>query len=459
MAGQRVLLVLDNAAGTAQVAPLLPGGEACLVLVTSRRHLADLPGVVVPMLVEAMPPDQAQTMFVRLAPRAAEPAARELVRLAGNLPLAISLLARVYARHRSWTLTDLIRETKASLLTLTAEKDTVAAAFEVSYRYMPTGRQQFFRRLSLHPGTTVDAYAAAALADVSLREAGIHLDALHGECLLTEPSYRRYGMHDLIRRYARDRAAVGHSTDREGSLRRLLAYYQHAAAVADIHLARITRATTALHGVTSPPIAVPDLPHYTRALSWVRTERATLFACLEHATRTGQHARVVGLTVAVAALLREDGPWTDAIARHTTSAQAARHRGDRQGEASALNELGDALFLSGDFRPATEVQEKALSIYRDLGDQQGQANALSDLGGLRELTGDRRGTADLKEALSICRALGDRRGEAWALDWTGYARRLTGDLAGATGPLAETLRIYRDLDFGAGQACASPGPG
>jgi tetratricopeptide (TPR) repeat protein len=393
-------------------------------------------------------------MFLRLAPRAAESAAAlELVRLAGNLPLAISLLARVYARHPSWTLTDLTRETKASLLTLMAEKDSVAAAFEVSYRYLTPSRQQFFRRLSLHPGSTIDAYAAAALADVSLPEAGIHLDALHGECLLTEPGYRRYGMHDLIRRYAQDRAAADRSTDRELGLHRLLDYYQHTAAMADSHMARQSRARSALPALASPPIAVPDLPDHSRALSWVRAERASLLACLDHATRTGQHARVVALTSAIAALLRRDGPWTDAIARHTTAVQATRHLGDRQGEASALNDLGDALYLSGDFRGAAKVQEKALSIYRALGDRQGQANALSDLGGLRELTGDRRGAADLEEALSICRDLGDRVGQAWTLDWTGYSRRHAGDLAGATGPLAQALSIYRELGHRYGQAC------
>ena len=173
MAGQRAVLVLDNAASSTQVAPLVPGGEGCLVLVTSRRHLGDLPGMVVPVLLGVLPPDKAQDMFVRLAPRAAtEPAAnvRELVCLGGFLPLAISLLARVYAKHPSWTLDDLTRETRASLLTLTAETDSVAAAFDVSYRYLAPGQQQFFRRLGLHPGTTIDAYAAAALASIPLPE-------------------------------------------------------------------------------------------------------------------------------------------------------------------------------------------------------------------------------------------------------------------------------------------------
>lgn len=232
MAGQRTVLVLDNAAGSDQVAPLLPGDEDCLVLVTSRRYLGDLPGTAVPVLLQVLSSEEAREMFVRLVPRAVgpDPAVAELVQLAGFLPLAISLLARVYARHPSWTLADLAAETRASMLTLAAEKDSVAAAFEVSYRHLDPDHRKFFQRLGLHPGTTIDGYAAAALAGTGLREAARYLDVLHGEGLLTEAGYHRYGMHDLIRRYVRDHAAADPVPDRQQALDRLLDYYQHAAA-------------------------------------------------------------------------------------------------------------------------------------------------------------------------------------------------------------------------------------
>ncbi len=457
MAGQRALLVLDNAAGTAQVAPLLPGAAGCLVLVTSRRHLGDLPGAVVPVQVDALPPDRAQEMFVRLAPSAAtEPVAAvaELARLAGCLPLAISLLARVYARHPSWTLADLTRETRASLLTLTAENDSVAAAFEVSYRYLDPGQQQVFRHLGLHPGTTTDAYSTAALVGVSLDEADELLEALHGEGLLAEPGYRRYGMHDLIRRYARGLAATDPAADREKAVERLLEYYQHTAAIAEALLARQSRTRPAAAAPTAPPPAVPDLPDGMLALAWARAERANLLACLEHVTRAGQHSRVIALTAAIATLLRQDGPWTDAITHHSTAVQAAQHVGDRLGQANALNDLGAVRSLTGDFLGAAEALEEALGIYRDLGDRQGQANALNDLGVMRQ-TGDYRGAAEaLEEALGIYRDLGDRHGQANALNYMGVVRCMTGHFPLAAETLEEALGIYRELRDRVGQAKA-----
>jgi tetratricopeptide (TPR) repeat protein len=458
IAGERALIVLDNAASSDQVAPLLPGGENCLVLVTSRRSLADLPGAVTPVPVEVLPPGQAEDMFARLAPRAAADPAEmvaDLVRLAGYLPLAISLLARLYARHPAWGLADLIRETETRLLTLSAEKDSVAAAFELSYRHLDPGRQRFFRRLGLHPGTTVDVFAAAALAGVSPDEADDHLDCLHREALLTETGHRRYGMHDLVRRYARDLAAGDPAAERGMGLELLLDYYQHTAASAEALLARKVRTAPASAAPVAPPAAVPDLPDRPAALSWARTERPNLLACLDHVTRAAQHARVVALTAALAAMLRQDGPWTEAMVRHATAIAAARHLGDLLSMANALDELGIVRRLTGDYLGAARAQQQALDIYRDLGDRQGEANALDDLGTLRTLTDDYQQAVEaLEAALAVYRELGDREGQADALVHLGVVRRLTRDHRAAARAQEEALDIYRDLGDQRGQATA-----
>jgi len=395
-----MLLVLDNAASSGQVAPLLPGDAECLVLVTSRRHLGDLPGAVTPVLLDVLTSAQAAQMFTRLAPRAAGSPGEvaEVVQLAGLLPLAISLLARLFARHQSWALADLAAETRASLLTLAAEHESIAAAFEMSYRHLDTARQQMFRLLGLHPGATIEAYAAAALAGASLNEAAGLLDSLHGEGLLTEVGHRRYGMHDLLRCYARDHATAAPADSSQRAVERLLDYYQHTAGAAEALLARQSRARPA---TTAAPAAVPRLPDRERALAWARAERGNLLACLDHATRAGQHARVVALTAAltaaVATLLRQDGPWADAITRHDTAVRAARQLGDQQGEAGAHSDLGTVRRLTADCRGAAAAAEAALAIYRDLNDRQGQSDVLSALGALWRMTGDYPGAAEAAE--------------------------------------------------------------
>jgi tetratricopeptide (TPR) repeat protein/transcriptional regulator with XRE-family HTH domain len=495
--GRRMLLILDNATDSIQVAPLLPGGTGCLVLVTSRRHLGDLPGVIVPIVLAGLSTTHATDMFLQLVPRAASgpsEEAEELVRLAGYLPLAISLLARVYARHPSWTLADLTRETKASLLSLKAEKRSFAGALEVSYQYLIPSQQEFFRRLALHPGTAIDAYVAAALADVGLGEAAEYLEALHGEGLLTEVGHRRYGMHDLIRRYARDRAQADPTVHREQALERLMNYYLYTAALTETMLARQPR-TSPASIMLAPPAAVPPILDSTQALSWVRAERSNLLASLDYATRVGQHGRVIAFTDALAALLRQDGPWTEAITRHTAAVEAARNRGEqlseaialghlgdvrrlagdyhgaveatraaldifrdlgnRIGEANALTDLGSALYFLDDYAEATKCQETALGIYRNLNVPVGQGNALAELGAVRTVTGDYPGATDaLETALGILEDCGNEVGQANALNFLGVVRRLTGNFAGAVEALKEALGIFRELGNLGGEANA-----
>jgi tetratricopeptide (TPR) repeat protein/transcriptional regulator with XRE-family HTH domain len=460
MAGQRAVLVLDNAASSAQVTPLLPGGGSSLVLITSRRHLADLPGAVVPVLVGTLPPAQARAMFRQLAPRQAGADAAlvdELAGLAGNLPLAVSLLARLHARHPSWTLADLIAETRGSLLTLSAEHDSIAAAFDVSWRYLDAARQRLLALLGLHPGPDADAYASAALAGVPVALARQMLDDLHREGLLIETGHRRYRMHDLIRSYALGQArAIMTADEREAALGRLVGYYTRTAARADALTVSRVRATPPRE---PQPVAAgsewPDLGGGAAALTWTRAERPNLLACLDHVTGTGQAAKVVALTAVLGGLLRRDGPWAEAVTRHAVAAQAARSVDDRPDLADALLRLGTAQGLAGNYQDAIGTLAAALGVYRDLTDRVGQAGALLELGHVEMLTDDYQSAADsIGQGLEIYRAADDKPGQAGALILLGGVRRRSDDFAGAAIALSQGLDICAALGDRAGQAHA-----
>ncbi|SNY23535.1 AfsR/SARP family transcriptional regulator [Paractinoplanes atraurantiacus] len=470
MAERRTVIVLDDAAGSDQVIPLLPAGSTCLVLITSRRFLGDLPGDAVPVSLDVLTADEAGTMFRRLAPaRPDDPA--ELVAACGHLPLAVALLARLLRRHPGWTVADLLRETHERLLDATAEHASIAAAFDLSYRHLPATRQRLFRLLARHPGTDFEPYAVAALAELPVAAALAELDALHADNLLTEMGRRRYTMHDLIRSYGQrlaepDAAALG----------RLLDFYAATANAADARLARLTR--------PGPPPA--PLPEDLDPLAWLRAERANLTACLAVAEKPGQ---IVSLTAGMAELLRRDGPWSEALTRHAAAVAVASgleranalvdlatvrrltgdypgavrdarealsgygSMGDRLGGANALTVLAKALSREAGYLESMPVIARALGAYRTLGDRHGEAGALVELAIARGMTSDFHGARQLLgQALARYRSLGDRPGEAYALRILGVAHGRVGDFTGARQLLTEALELYRRLGARLGEA-------
>jgi tetratricopeptide (TPR) repeat protein len=459
LAGQRLLLVLDDAANSEQVLPLLPGSGGSLVLVTSRRHLSALEDATAVSL-DTLPPDEAAGLLVRLAGRAglspANPGVREIVRLCGFLPLAVGMVARQLHHHPVWSVAGRAAELAAArdrLELMATENLSVAVAFDLSYADLTADQQRLFRRLGLHPGADVDGYAAAALDGTDVEAARRGLEALYDQYLLAEPAQGRYRMHDLIREHARALAGrADPDRDRQDATARLLDYYQHAATRADALIGRQARPAPAF--ADGPvPAAVPVLAGREQALAWARAERAGLLACLDHATDTGQNARVIALTAGLAGLLRSDGPWAEAITLHEAALQAARHLGDRLGQAGALNYLGDLRRLTGEYPPAAQAQEQALGIYRDLGNRLGQANALLELGTVRRLTGQYPAAAQvLEQALGLYRELGNRLGQANAQSQFGTVRRLTGEYPAAAQAQEQALGLYRDLGHRGGEA-------
>jgi tetratricopeptide (TPR) repeat protein/transcriptional regulator with XRE-family HTH domain len=452
LAGRQLLLVLDDAASSEQIRPLLPGAAGSLVLVTSRRRLTALDDAQT-ISLDALPPGEAAGLLVRLAVRPglspADPGVGEIIRLCGYLPLAIGMAARQLYHHPAWTLAGLAAELAAAvdrLELLVTENLSVAAAFDLSYDDLAPEQQRLFRRLALHPGTDIDRYAAAALDGTDPAGARRSLEALYEQYLLTEPAPGWYRMHDLIREHARTLTSrLDPADDREQATGRLLDYYQQAAAHADALLARQARSVPT-PAADAAPAAVPVLANQEQALARARAERTSLVACLDQATAAGQHARVIALTAGLAGLLRYDGPWDEAITRHAAAVQTARQLGDRPGQAYALTNLGDVRHLTGDYPGALRDLQEALGITQDLGDRLGRFNALTWLGAVRRLTGDYPGAVrDLQEALGICRDLGHQRGQAIALTYLGEVRRLTGDFPGAARDLQEALGICSDL--------------
>ena len=131
-------------------------------------------------------------MFTRLtSPLDATPdRVKEVVSLAGFLPLAISLLARLFDQHQSWSLANLADETKARLLDVTAESRSIYAAFEVSYQFLDRGASELLRLLGVHPGAaTDDSRQPRASRHQPERGTAGHLEALyrrsaHRDCVL-----------------------------------------------------------------------------------------------------------------------------------------------------------------------------------------------------------------------------------------------------------------------------------
>ncbi|HYB85578.1 MAG TPA: tetratricopeptide repeat protein [Streptosporangiaceae bacterium] len=465
LAGQRMLVMLDNARDVDQVRPILPGPGGCLTLITSRRRLADLEEAV-PLTLETLSSGQAAQLFTGLAPASsAEPEAVDsLVRRCGCLPLAIRLLAARLRHHPSWTVADLVaalEESEDVLEEFHAGSVSAAAAFDLSYRDLPADQQRLFRSLGLHPGPDIDARAAAAMAGTGLAPARRMLDALYDNHLVEETARGRYAMHDLLRAYARALAAEDPDGDRDGPVGRLLDYYLHAARAADRHLS--ARADAPAPGGDQAGL-VPAFPTRDRALAWMRAERLNLQACVERAAATARYSEAIGIAEAMSGFLYDEGYWDQARAIYQTAAVAGKAAGERPdvagalanlgaGQAKALTYRGSVQYVIGDYRAATDTLTRALRLFRGLSDPAGHAEVLLRLAAVQMDTGDYpAAAATLAEALPLYRDLGDRPGQAATLGHLGVAAYETGDYPAAAGALNEALTRYRELGDGVGQA-------
>ena len=459
LAGKKILLVLDDAAGHEQVRPLLPGTAGSLVLITSRLRLTALEDTPT-ISLDTLPPAEAGELLARLAGRpdlgSGTGAAGQITRLCGYLPLAIGMLARQLSHHPAWTAASLAADlamARGRLAVMHAENLSVAGAFDLSYNDLTAGQQRLFHRLGLHPGPDIDACAAAALGGADLATTIRHLDDLYDQHLLTEPALGRYRLHDLLREHARTLAAAEEPATRDAATGRLLDYYLDTAAAANRFVARGTWAD--LPPITYPPQAAPELRTRDEALAWLTSELANMHACTEYAASHAQPVHAVWIPAQLSQFLRTQGHWDRGYTLHQIAATISRITGDVPGQAAALTDLGNAQYDIGQFLAATASLTEALMLYRELSDQVRQADVLTYLGVVQISINDYPAAIEsFTGARALSRDVSYKYGQASALSFFAIVLLLMADFPSATASGAEALALYRDLGDRAGQAKA-----
>ncbi|UVS76737.1 Regulatory protein AfsR [Actinokineospora sp. UTMC 2448] len=482
LAGRRVLVVLDDARDAEQVRPLLPGGGTSLALVTSRRRLD---GLVVDgarlLVLDILSAGAAERVLEHVAGPARgadEAVARSrLVELCGYLPLALRIAGARLAVRPQWTVEDLVAEladerTRLAGLGLPDETG-VRAALDVTLRGLDSAQAGTLGMLGVFPGQWFDVYAVAALCGVPVAEARARLHALAEAFLVVETRADVFGMHDLVRLFARDLAG-----DSLTPLRALLRYYT---VVTDAARRQLRCVADGLNPAADP-VPRPELSDRAAALEWFEREWPNLLACLAAGAEAGCHdlvwrlacfageyrrvrqrrddwewlvdvgldsARAVGdgrgevlLLLSRMVMASRFGLAPEHFADAERAVKIAIDLGDPQILAMAYNGLSSAHFSSRRYPEALDGYERALVLAREAGNRVTEGNLLNNIAQVHlNLDDPGAAMAPQRAAVAVYREVGDLGSVGLALANLAELEHLIGDYAAAEADAREAVSL------------------
>lgn len=216
--GRRLLVVLDNASGTALIRPLIPGSGGSRLLVTSRRRLADLEGahtLVLPPLDEAGSLELLGSIIGPARVGAELRAAGTVLTICAGLPLAIRIVGTRLLERPHWSIGHFVRrltEAPRLLDELCAGDLGVRSCLDAEHaglrRPAPAAVDpaEVFIALGAAGESSVSGNRVAMLFGCSEARAEEALDALVEANLLGAPRAGRYQLDALLRAYAGERA-------------------------------------------------------------------------------------------------------------------------------------------------------------------------------------------------------------------------------------------------------------
>ncbi|MEU0982471.1 AAA family ATPase [Streptomyces griseus] len=340
--GRPVLLVLDNASSTAQIAGLMPRSRAHRTLITSRHTLVTRGsrtlelGALSPAGARALVEEQLQFLSPGGTRTGQDATGTErLCRLCGHLPLALHIATALLARDPDLTPSDLADELARARHRLDVLDDgerAVRAAFELSYRRLTPKQARMFRLLPVNPGPHIATDAVARLVDLADDQAVGLIRELARAHVVERVGNGVWRQHDLMRAYAIE--LLGHHGDDQGAASsRLIEHY----------IALAADALSALHGEGS----ATSFPTVEAALAWCDREHPNLQAATSMAATFGDDDGALRIQETLIALYAHRGQTAEWESAARAAVRFAREAKDHPGRSRALHQVMVALERAG----------------------------------------------------------------------------------------------------------------
>ncbi|MEU0071555.1 BTAD domain-containing putative transcriptional regulator [Streptomyces sp. NPDC006332] len=464
LAQRRTLVVLDNAADALMVDALLPSGEHCAAIVTSRTTLASLGGARLPLGV--LDPTTGLALLremVGTERTAAEiDSARSIVETCGGLPLAVWVTGARLAARPHWPLAKVARalaDEQRKLDELAVGHIAVRTSLELTCRGMAPLVRHALRMLALLPGPDFAVWALAALLDTDMGLAESVLDELVEvhvvEAASTGTAATRYQLHDLVRLMGREQAEREvPEPERRAALTRLLGASLHLADRAADILSVDFQGTSQTHLATWRPTPKDTGQILADPLAWFTDERRLLIAVVDQALDRAEVAQAAGLATTLTTLFQIGSHFDDWERTQHRALKAALGNGDKRSATQLHRCLGELTTILDRYPEALHHFEQALLLADGEGPAY-RAGATAGLAYVHRLLGRYASAVrHFEEAAELARTAENVNCLVYATNGIGVIHLEQGRVEAAVERFTQCLRVSREAGYRPGEAQA-----
>lgn len=471
LAGQRILILVDNAWDRAQVALFRPP-VGCALIVTSREHI-ELDSIKTCRL-GPLHPDAAVALLLKLCERIGG-YAEELARLCAYLPLALRICGSLL-QHTPRKPETLLRQLRTERLTYLVSPmrhpdeptASVAASLRISYDALSPPLRRAMQQLSVFPASFTLEAATAVLEGSDAVETILETLFLRS---MVEYSTEtdRYVLHDLIREFCAkrltnaDQVRLRHAQyyltiTKTAEQRYVAGYPLEGLALFDRERVHIDAGWQWARNRAGSPEADDLLIGYDGTLFYIgdlrydnRTERIwQAEAMRDAAIRRGRQFELMLSYNNLAVPYHLLGDYDRAITAYEHGLAIARELADRKQEGNFLNNMGFAFIEMGQFDKAIEYNQARIAIAQQLPDRRaaliGEASGMANLADAFLRRGDaQQALACAQRGYSLTCEYGDQRGQCTALGNMAAAFRALGEVAQARHYYEESIGLAKVL--------------